>query len=273
MWARWRAKRKWQAALDAMFEGVTALTLRLRGKLGVPAIELRMEGAREILDARRALRTSGVVMYVLCGADIELELSAGARQVATLRLFGDDIVAWDGLTHQLAIENPERVCAWLRARGIPTEDERRAAFLNALWRQVPAPLQRFRDRNELCLQVTADVRAEVERAYPQGLERAEVLLQWFASATMRDSTTALCLELVSLEALLAFLEHASGDSSRRELGLRLLTDHAFVERRGSDLARLPPELKVAVLAYHREHETLDGRRLREALASTASDTR
>jgi hypothetical protein len=118
-----------------------------------------------------------------------------------------------------------------------------------------------------------EVATVMSREYPDPVERARVLMEWFGQGEgpwsgypSYEAVPEWCLLQLPLTVLVQAVEQESRSAEMREGAARLFAGWSFGNERGNDLTKIPPELKRELLEHALKSSDEDKRgRARRAL--------
>jgi len=257
-----------QAALDALLCRATRVRVREPIPSDGQACRVFLETERQTdLDAlREALRIhDGGIGHCMCFGTVEFELFEGTGLVAQISLHHGVSIRLAPLFYNAALVSPGPILEWLAERGVtfPLEEfkrdqQRRAEYEKAAvrWHEaMPDCLKMHWGEMRQGLDCRDEYVEIVERTYPNPVERARVLLEWYGKGQgpwsgfpAYEQVPERILLRIPLDSLLAAREPVQNDAMIKGTA-RLFGGWSFFQARPEELKRLPLELKRQLLEH------------------------
>ena len=253
-----------QAALDTILAPATRVEVR---EVHDEKPLLAAEDPPDLEALRGALRIrDGGVGHCMCFGSLELGFSQGRTQLGTVTLHHGVSVRWQPFFENAELVDPEPLLDWLSAHGIESlreeyqeslDSEGAADAAKARWRAAMPPVLEpaWDSMREPLMEwpAIADLLAE---KYPDPVERARVLLRWlghgegpWSGCPSYEYVPEWCLFRMPLDVLIEAAEAQSEDEAIREGAARLFAHWEFARDREPELARIPAELRRALLEH------------------------
>lgn len=270
-----------QADLDTLIADATRVAIR-EPTTGRKKPLFETSDTAELASLRDALRIhDGGIGHCMCFGSLALEFRRGPRPLGMVTVHHGKSLRCQPFFDNAALAEPEKLLDWLSARGLTglreeyDENRRLSAehqlevqrwldgmptALEPLWPSMRDPFARQ------CRDV-ADVLEVLEDEYPDPVLRARALMEWLGHGAgpwsgfpSYEEVPEWCLLQLPLEVL---VEAAAREPRSKELlegAVRLFAGWDFGQERGPELARLPADLKRALLEHARRSKDRDKRR-------------
>jgi hypothetical protein len=238
-----------------------AVHVRIRGVTS-PTVYFETDDAAELAVLRRALAVEpGTGAICMCPGTLVIEIG----DEPPLTLHHGESLRWAGSRGNEPLRDPDAAMDWLSAHGITfVREEHDAANQradasqreDAAWKAaMPASLLPFFDAMRTSgASERPEWTAAIEAEHPDPTARARVLLALLGSSSSPwsghpsyESVPAALLLRMPLPALLAAIGDATDDRIAAGAA-RLFSSWSFGRERKRDRARIPPELRAALIA-------------------------
>jgi hypothetical protein len=253
-----------QADLDSVIGAATSVAVR--AVLSSGGVQYETDDPSELASLRDALRIEGAMGHCMCPGTLAFIFRRDGEDLGTVTLHHGESLRWDPFFQNAPLVVHDPILDWLSARGFPgvrqqyDADRRREeadAEAAARWRAaMPSALESlWPSMCEPWLEwpEVADV---MSREYPDPVERAQLLLEWFGHGEgpwsgypSYESVPEWCLLEMPLDVLLEAARSEPQTGSLREGAARLFAGWHFRKQRARDLRRIPRDLKVLLLEH------------------------
>ena len=251
-----------QADLDSVVGAATAVAVR--GVLASDEVLYETDDPSELASLRNALRIEGAIGHCMCLGTVAFTFSHDGEDLARVTLHHGESLRWDPFFYNASLVEPDPILDWLSGHGMPDarqdyDDDRRGAeaaaeraerwraamppALDWLWPSMSAPSREWPE--------AADV---MSREYPDPVERARILLEWFGQGgglwsgyPSYESVPEWCLLQMPLNVLLEATRGEPQSDYLREGAARLFAGWDFGKHRSRGLGRIPRDLKLLLL--------------------------
>jgi hypothetical protein len=266
-----------QADLDEVIGAATSVAVRepmARRKKRL----LETGEAADLDSLREALRIhDGGIGHCMCFGSLELEFARGAEPLGAVTLHHGVSVRWQPFFDNAELAEPEKLLDWLSDRGITSlreeydENRRRPAQREADVRRwleaMPAVVEPLWPSMEEPFSLEwPEVAEALADEYPDPVVRARALMEWLGHGAgpwsgfpSYEQVPAWCLLQLPLDALVEAAQHEPRCDELLEGAARLFASWHFGQERGDELARVPAELKRALLEHARRSNDGDKR--------------
>ena len=253
-----------QTDLDSVVGAATSVAIR--GVLSSDEVLYETDDPSELVSLRHALRIEGPMGHCMCLGTLAFMFSRDGEDLGRVTLHHGESLRWDPFFYNAPLVEPDPILDWLSAHGMPSarreyDDNRRGAeaaaeaaerwhaaippALESLWPSMSAPSLEWPE--------AANV---MGREYPNPVERARMLLEWFGQGEgpwsgypSYESVPEWCLLQMPLNVLLEATRGEPQTDSLREGAARLFAGWHFSKHRSRDLRRIPRELKLVLLEH------------------------
>jgi hypothetical protein len=253
-----------QADLDSVVGAATSVAVK--GVFSGDEVLFETDDPSELASLRDALRIEGAIGHCMCVGTLAFMFSREGEDLGTVTLHHGQSLRWDPFFYNAELVEHDPILDWLSAHGMPGarrdyDDDRRhgeaaaevaerwhAAMppaLESLWPSMSSPLFDWPE--------VADV---MSREYPDPVERARVLLEWFGQGKgpwsgypSYESVPGWCLLQLPLSVLLEGAQGEPQTDGLREGAARLFAGWDFRHHRSRDLGRIPRDLKLLLLEH------------------------
>jgi hypothetical protein len=266
-----------QADLDEVIGAATSVAVREpMARRKKPLLET---GEAADLDSlREALRIhDGGIGHCMCFGSLKLEFARGAKPLGAVTLHHGVSVRWQPFFDNAELAEPEELLDWLSDRGITSlrkeydENRRRAAQREVDVRRwleaMPAVVEPLWPSMEEPFSLEwPEVAEALADEYPDPVVRARALMEWLGHGAgpwsgfpSYEQVPEWCLLQLPLDALVEAAQHEPRSDELLEGAARLFASWHFGQKRGDELARVPAELKRALLEHARRSNDGDKR--------------
>ena len=253
-----------QADLESVIGAATSVAVRAVWSSGEVLYET--DDPSELASLRDALRIEGVMGHCMCPGTLAFRFRGEGEDFGTVTLHHGESLRWDPFFENAPLVDSDPILDWLSAHGMPdcrqeyddsrrrreADDEAAARWhaavppaLESLWPSMSAPSGEWPE--------VADV---MSREYPDPVERARILFEWFGHGEgpwsgypSYESVPEWCLLQMPLDVLLEAARGEPQTESLREGAARLFAGWHFRKQRARDLRRIPRDLKLHLLEH------------------------
>ncbi len=254
----------------------------------------------DLASLREALRIEDAEMgHCMCLGTLAFVFRRDGDELGAVTLHHGESLRWDPFFDNAPLVESDPILDWLSARGMPGareeyDDDRRreqeAAAAEERWRAAMPPNLLFtgeesrwtvwkplesRSPSFSPSDGWPEVAEVMSREYPDPVKRARVLMEWFGQGEGPwngypdyEDVPEWCLLQLPVEVLVEAAQAKPQSVELREGAARLFAGWSFASACGSDLAKIPVDLKRVLLAHALESADEDIRaRARHAFGS------
>jgi hypothetical protein len=253
-----------QADLDRLVRAASSVVVRDVFSTGEALYET--DDLSDLTSLRDALRSEGEMGHCTCTGTLAFVFRRDGEDLGTVTLHHGESLQWDPFFYNAPLVESDPILDWLTTRGMPSareeyDDARRhtadAAHAVERWRAaMPRALDSlWLSMSELSLEwpEVADV---MSRKYPDAVERARVFMEWFGQGEgpwsgypSYEHVPEWCLLQMPFEALVRAAQAEPQSAELLEGAARLFAGWSFGNERGSDLAKIPSNLRRELLGH------------------------
>lgn len=253
-----------QADLDRLVGAASSVVVRDVFSTGEALYET--DDPSDLASLRDALRSEGEMGHCMCAGTLDFVFSRDGEDLGTVTLHHGESLRWDPFFYNAPLVESGPILDWLSTRGMPSareeyDDARRhtadAADAAERWR---AAMPRALDSLWLSMSGLSlewpEVADVMSRKYPDPVARARVLMEWFGQGEgpwsgypSYEDVPEWCLLQMPFEALVRAAQAEPQSAELREGAARLFAGWSFGNERGSDLAKIPSDLRRELLGH------------------------
>lgn len=276
-----------QADLDGVIGTATSVVVRSAGSKDVL---YETEDTSDLDPLRDALRVDGEMGHCMCLGSVAFDFGRDGKRLGTVTLHHGESLRWDPFFYNAPLVESDPILDWLSARGVPQvreeyDDDRGAEAADAAaeerWRTAmpPALEPLWPSMSEPTSLEWPEVSDLMARVYPDDVERARILFEWFGRGegpwsgfASYEEVPEWCLLQLPLDVLVETARGEPQTASLREGAARLFAGWDFGQERPDDLQQLPADLKLVLLKHALASPDDDKRaRARRAFGASRAD--
>jgi hypothetical protein len=253
-----------QADLEAVIGPATSVVVR---SVGSKDVLYETQDASDLVSLRDALRVEGEMGHCMCLGSVAFEFDRDGKRLETVTLHHGESLRWDPFFYNAPLVESDPILDWPSARGVPEvreeyDDNRRVEAADAAaeerWHTAMPPALEplwpsMLEPTSLEWLEVSDLMAHV---YPDDVERARILFEWFGRGegpwsgfASYEEVPESCLLQLPLDVLVEAARGEPQTESLREGAARLFAGWDFGQQRPDDLQQLPADLKLILLEH------------------------
>jgi hypothetical protein len=251
-----------QADLDSVVGAATSVAVG--GVLSSDEVLYETDDPSELASLRDALLIEGATGHCMCLGTLAFTFSRDGEDLGRVTLHHGESLRWDPFFYNAPLVEPDPILDWLSGHGMPGarqdyDDDRRGAEAAAegaeRWRAAMPPALESLWPSMLTPSLEWPEVADVmSREFPDPVERARILLEWFGQGRglwsgypSYESVPEWCLLQMPLDVLLEATRGEPQSDGLREGASRLFAGWDFGKHRSRDLGRIPRDLRLLLL--------------------------